>query len=222
MNEDDIMAFLELFIPVLYEDDIKKQKKPKIKKYIEVHKFIKEGTSKFVDNLCIDACQILWNNNIYTNDIISDEENITIYLNKLSSKNALEFEIKSYTKPECFKNENNIYKIIINKQNKSDEQIKKELIEAVSNFKIQDVEGGYLSKDNFLMKICDCGKVDGIKEYEPRVNLEINFDKNKMEKTFEEYLKEKKYENLYIKDEDRVYLDEYYLTGHKKYLESLK
>ena len=70
------------------------------------------------------------------------------------------------------------------------------------------------------MNVCDCEKVEGMKENSENLNIKIVFDENKMEKTFEEYLKEKNFEHLYLKEEDRIYLDQYYLDAHKNYLKS--
>lgn len=220
LNDEDLETFLSFFVPVMYEDTQKEEEKmnTKIKKSIQVHKYIKEGPDKFIDALCVDACNILWQKNIYTKGIIVDDNKVCIVLNNLNSKNELEFEIKSCYDTEKYRYINNNYQIYIDRKDKSDNQVKAELRDAVECFKMQDVEGGYLSKDEFLMKICDCGKVDGVKEYETPKNLEIDFDENKMEKTFEEYLKEKNYSHLYVESENRVYLDDYYLAGHKRFL----
>ncbi len=188
---------------------------------MQIHEIAKEGIEKHVNELCIEVCQDLWNKNIYTKSIKVDDENIEIVLDKLNGENNLIFEKRMKKDTEkYYKDLENEYTVNINRQNKSDKSIKTELKNAVKYFVMQDVEIGFVDKQKFLMNICDCEKVEGMKENAKKLNLEIVFDENKMEKTFEEYLKEKDFEHLYLEEEDRIYLDKFYLDGHINYLKS--
>lgn len=203
------------------EDIIISSKKLEEMKKIQVHQIIKEGIEKHVNELCIDTCQDLWKKNIYTKEIKVDENKIEIILDKLNTENVSVFGKRAEKNENKYiVNENNDYTIQIQRTNKSDGAIKSELKNSIKYFFIQDVETGFLDKKKFLMNVCDCEKVEGMKENSKDLNIKIVFDEDKMEKTFEEYLKEKNYEHLYLKEEDRVYLDEYYLDAHKNYLKS--
>ena len=207
------------------ETDVVSEEKEKSsetsKKKMQIHEIAKEGIEKHVNELCIEVCQDLWNKNIYTKSIKVDDENIEIVLDKLNGENNLIFEKRMKKDTEkYYKDLENEYTVNINRQNKSDKSIKTELKNAVKYFVMQDVEIGFVDKQKFLMNICDCEKVEGMKENAKKLNLEIVFDENKMEKTFEEYLKEKDFEHLYLEEEDRIYLDKFYLDGHINYLKS--
>lgn len=230
-NDEELIAFLKVFIP-LYEENATVSAESKIEnstentkleeiRKIQVHQIIKEGIEKHVNELCVGACEELWNKNIYTKNIKVDDEKIEITLEKLSDENEALFQKRAKKNPDKYgKNKDENYTIKVEKKGRKTGTIKSELKNTVKYFFIQDVETGFLDKKNFLMNVCDCEKVEGMKENAEKLNLKIVFDEAKMEKTFEEYLKEKNYEHLYLKDEDRIYLDEYYLDAHKNYLKS--
>lgn len=205
-------------------DEIEERKEfvnTKIRENMQVHQIIRDGIGKHIHSLCIDTCRNLWDKNIYTKKIKVDDEKIEIVLDKLSEDNKSIFERRAKkSKEKYIIDENGDYVLRINRARKSDGTIKNELKNIEKYFFLQDVEIGFLNKEKFLMNICDCEKVEGMKENSPNLNLKIVFDESKMEKTFEEYLKEKDYEHLYIPDENRVYMDEYYLDGHRNYLKS--
>ena len=72
------------------------------------------------------------------------------------------------------------------------------------------------------MKVCNCERVEGIKEHTKEWNAEFVFAPEKVEKTFNEYLKEYLYEDLFVPEEGRIYKDKFYLDAHKKYLNSIR
>ena len=219
LQDEELVDVLEFLIPELYDAKDAEETKAKIENKVQVHKNIFSlEASKAVDPICEAACQRLWDNNIFTKGIVRTSDSISIVLDKLSFKNQLEFELKAEENPNKYVSENGSYKITVYKLNKNDNEIKDEFYNAVTMFKLQDVESGYITKDKFLMEVCDCEKVDGVKEYAPNDDVTINFDSNKMEKSFEDYLKEKNYENLYVPSENRIYLNKFYLDGHKKFL----
>lgn len=236
-NIDDLVAFLNVYMTIdneenpisicnqeVYDDieeEIVSSKKLEEMKKIQVHQILKEGIEKHVNELCIDTCQDLWKKNIYTKEIKVDENKIEIILDKLNEENVSIFGKRAEKNENKYiLNENNEYTIQVQRTNKTDGAIKSELKNSIKYFFIQDIETGFLDKKKFLMNVCDCEKVEGMKENSENLNIKIVFDESKMEKTFEEYLKEKNYEHLYLKEEDRVYLDEYYLNAHKNYLKA--
>ena len=87
------------------------------------------------------------------------------------------------------------------------------------DFKIQDIQRGYYNEKNFLMNVCNCERVDGLRETNSS-NAQIVFDVQKMDKTFREYLKDTGYEQYYLQEEHRVYLNDYYYNAHQNYLNS--
>lgn len=236
-NNEELAAFLSVYMTLETQDNqvaehinyeyeepeevIVSSKKLEEMRKIQVHQIIKEGIEKHINELCIDTCQDLWKKNIYTKEIKIDENKIEIVLDKLNSENISIFGKRAEKNENKYiLNENNDYTIQIQKANKTDGAIKSELKNSVKYFFIQDVETGFFNKKKFLMNVCDCEKVEGMKENSENLNIKIVFDENKMEKTFEEYLKEKNFEHLYLKEEDRIYLDQYYLDAHKNYLKS--
>ncbi len=219
LQDEDLVDVLEFLIPELYNAKEAEETKAKIENKVQVHKNIFSlEASKAVDPMCEAACQRLWDRNIFTKGIVKSADSISIILDKLSYKNQLEFELKAEENPNKYVCENGNYRITIYKVNKNENEIKDEFYNSVQMFKMQDVESGFISKDKFLMEICDCEKVEGVREYASNDGITIDFDSNKMEKSFEDYLKEKNYENLYVPSENRIYLNKFYLDGHKKFL----
>lgn len=219
IKDEDVIDVLEFLIPGLYETKEADEARAKIKSKVQVHKNIFSlEASKAVDPMCETACQKLWDKNIFTKGIVKSVDSISIVLDKLSYKNQLEFEIKAEEYPNKYVCENGTYRITVYKLNKNENEIRDEFFNSVQIFSIQDVETGFISKDKFLMEVCDCEKVDGVREYASNEHIKIDFDSNKMEKSFEDYLKEKNYEDLYVPSENRIYLNKFYLDGHRKFL----
>ncbi len=77
---------------------------------------------------------------------------------------------------------------------------------------------GYMSKEEFLMKVCNCEKVIDLKENNSN-EAKIVFDETKVVKPFEEYLEEHNYQNLYVPEEERVYCTMESLNAHRQELE---
>lgn len=234
-NDEELIAFLSAYMPLCeYNEESKLVSENIIEteeehtnakleelRRVQVHQIIKEGIEKHINELCIGACEDLWDKNIYTQEINVDDEKIEIVLDSLSDENKSIFRKRAEKNEKKYVlKENDKFVIQIEKSNKNAGTIKSELKNTVKYFFIQDVETGFLDKQKFLTKVCDCGKVEGMKENAEKLNLKIVFDEDKMEKTFEEYLKEKNYEHLYLKEEDRIYLDKYYLDGHLNYLKA--
>lgn len=71
------------------------------------------------------------------------------------------------------------------------------------------------------MTVCDCEKVEGLTERSGN-NAQIVFDIQKMDKPFRDYLKDSGYEQYYVQDEHRVYMNDFYFNAHKKYLSEFK
>lgn len=220
-DEDEIIAFLSSYVPMLYSDtNFKTNIKLK-----DIDDLINQGPEKYVNALCVKACEELWKKNIYVLDSVEFHNNIYLILDKLDSKNEAIFKEKNK------ENESNYYKDwgeesyfgikVEDCLTKNNEKIEQEFCDLVSVFKMQDIQRGYLDEKTFLMNICNCEKVEGIKEYEKN-NPEIVFDKKKQEKTFDEYLKETGYDKFYNKKENRIYINEYYYNSHQNYLNTHK
>ena len=184
-----------------------------------IHTMVKNGPEKYIDPICVDFCKKLWDKNVYTKEVKVNDNKVVIVLDKLSEDNRALYE---FSKNKSLINNGDKYIISIDREGRSDLLIKNMLSKTVNRFTMQDVPYGYLDKEKFLMHFCNCEKVDGLSENSDNKNIKIIFDENKMEKTFEEYLKEKNLDKLYSKDNDRIYIDEYYLNGHKRYLEYMK
>lgn len=191
-------------------------------KNVQVHKFIKDGLEKHVDPLCVKVCNKLFEKNIYLKDIVITDDKIKLVLDKLSKENKEIFAKSMEINPRKYTNTANNYVIEVLKCDKSGSNIKTELVKAARFLKMQDVQSNYMDKKRFLMSFCDCEKVEGHTESGYNKNIKILFDPNKMEKSFEEYLKDKNVDKLYSPDNEKIYMDEFYLNGHKNYLEYLK
>ena len=71
---------------------------------------------------------------------------------------------------------------------------------------MQDVQKeGYLTEEEFLIFYTDCFKI-----------IEGNrvFDKNKMTKDMEEYLKNSEFANYYDQEEHKIFYNEFYYQRH--------
>ena len=194
---------------------IKKRRK------ILVHKIVKDGIENHIDPICIKVYNKLLEKNIYIKNIIINDTKIKIVLDKLSEENEDIFTESCSINPRKYMRVGNNNVVEVQKTGKSDSNLKNELVKAVRFFKMQDVQIGFIDQKKFLMHFCDCERVEGHSDIEYNKNLKITFDENKMEKSFEEYLQDKRFDKLYSSDNNKVYLDEYYFNGHKNYLDYL-
>lgn len=194
---------------------IKKRKK------VLVHKIIRDGIENHIDPICIKVYNKLLEKNIYIKNIVISDTKIKLVLDKLSKENEEIFSESCRINPRKYIRSGNNNIVEIQKSGKSDSTIKNELVKAVRFFKMQDVQIGFIDQKKFLMHFCDCERVEGHSDIEYNKSLKIMFDENKMEKSFEEYLQDKRYDKLYSADNNRVYLDEYYFNAHKNYLNYL-
>ena len=214
---DDAIAFLSCYVPMIYSD-VNINTKINVRK---IDKLIKQGPETYLDSICIKACQELWKKNIYVLDSIKFHNDTYLILDTLDKNNQEIFEYKRKNNAQNYcKDIGNAKYFGIRVNNclaKTQEEIEIEFYNLVSCFEMQDVQRGYLNEKTFLMNICDCEKVEGIKEYEEN-NPKIVFDSQKMEKSFKEYLIETGYDRLYIEDEHRIYLNDYYYNSHQNYL----
>lgn len=134
----------------------------------------------------------------------------------------------------------------------SGEEVSRQLEELTKPFKIQDISEGKMTPESFLMDVVGLVKYvenpefnkfqethpfpqmenfDSLTDYikaldereklEPPMRLTI-LDKENIEKSFEEYLQEYGYKDLYDEEEGIVFESEFYKNAHLRYLEYQK
>lgn len=187
-----------------------------------VHKIVKDGIETHINPICVKVYKKLLDRNIFVKDVFVNDSRIRITLDKLSLENELIYNESCQFHPQKYKKIGNNYVLEIQRENKSDSVLKNELVKSMRFLSMQDVQIGFIDKKRFLMNFCDCEKVEGHTDLEYNKNIKIIFDESKMEKSFEEYLVDKKLDRLYSTDNGKVYLDEYYLNAHLKYLDYMK
>ena len=217
----DILTTLILSLESLNDKSSKNDLKYNVKEK-PIHEIYNEGIEKYIEAPCVNACKKLWDKNMFTKASVIDNNKISIVFDKLSKENENIFSklVQEDNKHYCYsiKNEPRI-QIDFNNNAKENSVYLENLIEP---FKLQDVTSGYMEKEEFLMKVCNCERVEGIKEHTKEWNAEFVFAPEKVEKTFNEYLKEYLYEDLFVPEEGRIYKDKFYLDAHKKYLNSIR
>lgn len=217
----DILTTLILSLESLNDKSSKNDLKYNVKEK-PIHEIYNEGIEKYIEAPCVNACKKLWDKNMFTKASVVDNNKISIVFDKLSKENENIFSklVQEDNKHYCYsiKNEPRI-QIDFNNNAKENSVYLENLVEP---FKLQDVTSGYMEKEEFLMKVCNCERVEGIKEHTKEWNAEFVFAPEKVEKTFNEYLKEYLYEDLFVPEEGRIYKDKFYLDAHKKYLNSIR
>lgn len=217
----DILTTLILSLESLNDKSSKNDLKYNVKEK-PIHEIYNEGIEKYIEAPCVNACKKLWDKNMFTKASVIDNNKISIVFDKLSKENENIFSklVQEDNKHYCYsiKNEPRI-QIDFNNNAKENSVYLENLVEP---FKLQDVTSGYMEKEEFLMKVCNCERVEGIKEHTKEWNAEFVFAPEKVEKTFNEYLKEYLYEDLFVPEEGRIYKDKFYLDAHKKYLNSIR
>lgn len=217
----DILTTLILSLESLNDKSSKNDLKYNVKEK-PIHEIYNEGIEKYIEAPCVNACKKLWDKNMFTKASVIDNNKISIVFDKLSKENENIFSklVQEDNKHYCYsiKNEPRI-QIDFNNNAKENSVYLENLVEP---FKLQDVTSGYMEKEEFLMKVCNCERVEGIKEHTKEWNAEFVFAPEKVEKTFNEYLKEYLYEDLFVPEEGRIYKDKFYLDAHKKYLNYIR
>lgn len=217
----DILTTLILSLESLNDKSSKNDLKYNVKEK-PIHEIYNEGIEKYIEAPCVNACKKLWDKNMFTKASVIDNNKISIVFDKLSKENENIFSklVQEDNKHYCYsiKNEPRI-QIDFNNNAKENSVYLENLVEP---FKLQDVTSGYMEKEEFLMKVCNCERVEGIKEHTKEWNAEFVFAPEKVEKTFNEYLKEYLYEDLFVPEEGRIYKNKFYLDAHKKYLNSIR
>lgn len=220
-TDDVILTTLILSLESLNDKSSKNDLKYNVKEK-PIHEIYNEGIEKYIEAPCVNACKKLWDKNMFTKASVIDNNKISIVFDKLSKENENIFSklVQEDNKHYCYsiKNEPRI-QIDFNNNAKENSVYLENLVEP---FKLQDVTSGYMEKEEFLMKVCNCERVEGIKEHTKEWNAEFVFAPEKVEKTFNEYLKEYLYEDLFVPEEGRIYKDKFYLDAHKKYLNSIR
>lgn len=154
-----------------------------------------------------EACKLLWSKNIFTimcNNYDNDESWIT--LSKLSEENQNIFD-------ECSKSDKRfgytfggIGLIIPVKPCKGIDTYN-DFKELIDSFKYQDVQSdGCMSLEEFMIYYTDC--------YDVIDNNRV-FNEIKMVKSYERYIEDSKFSNLYY--DGKVYYNRMYYDAHIKY-----
>ena len=217
--DDKLLAFLTAYVPAVCSGT-SSDKLSKID-YRKMDELIQYGPEKYLEPVCIKACQELWKKNIYVLASIDINEDLYLIFDKLDSENMRIFRNKYKENSENYfmnMGTGKHFGVVIEEYEKI-ENCEAWFVDLVSDFKMQDIQRGYLTEKTFLMKICNCEKVEGLKEYKKhkKQDLRVVFDINKMEKSFKEYLKETGYERFYIPQEHRIYINDYYYEAHQNY-----
>ena len=220
--DDKLLAFLTAYVPMAFSEN-RSDKFSKIN-LRKIDELIMNGPEKYIEPVCIKACKELWNKNIYALASFENNDDLYLILDTLDVENMRIFKNKYRENSEnYFMNVSDRKYFGIKIQDYLElEECETVLIDLVSDFKMQDIQRGYLTEKTFLMNICNCEKVEGLREYKKhkKQDLRVVFDINKMEKSFKEYLKESGYEKFYIPQEHRIYINDYYYEAHEKYKKS--
>lgn len=205
--------------------DEKENKKSTYKVNSEpIHKIYKEGLEKYIEEPCVLVCKNSWDKNVFTKESIVDDNEVKIVFDKLSDENIKIFNklVAEDKEHYCYSSNNDpVIRIKLNNSD-SQEAISKKLALLAEPLKLQDITSGYMTEKEFLMNICNCERVDGLKEHTSNWKAEFVFDPSKVEKSFEEYLHEYSYEKLFVPQEGRIYKEQFYLDAHRKFLNSNK
>lgn len=190
-----------------------------------INEKIEKGPKFYLDPICIEVAEKLQKKNIFTLATVKYHDYIYLILDKLDLENMKILKEKYKENPNNYFinfEKSNYSGIRVKKANdKTEKNISDEFLSYASDFKIQDIQRGYLNEKNFLMNICNCEKVEGLKELKAD-DAKIVFDINKMDKSFRDYLNYSGYEQYYLQDEHRIYLNDFYFNAHKNYLDNLK
>lgn len=214
-EKEELIAFLTSYVPIAFSDT--NTSIPKIKNK-EINELIAKGPENYIAPECIKACENLWSKNIYVLASVNIKGEMYLILDKLSPENMEIFKSKYRKKPENYcTNLGKEKYIAIKTLSSNNKEISEQLEELVSDFRLQDIQRGYFTEKTFLMNVCNCEKVEGLKEYKNE-NVQIVFDIEKMERSFKEYLKDTGYENYYVPKEHRIYLNDYYYQAHQNYM----
>jgi hypothetical protein len=188
-----------------------------------IHIIYEEGLENYIEEPFVSVCKNSWRKNLFTKESVVEKKEFKIIYNSFDENNIKIFD-------ELVEKDNAHYTYSLEgdpvirtkmEKNRSLKSISDELVILSAPLKLQDISIGYMDKEEFLMKVCSCEKVEGLKEHTKDWEAKFVYDPNKLEKTFEEYLKQYSYENLYIPQEERIYKDKFYLDAHIKYLKSL-
>lgn len=219
-SDDELVAFLTAYIPKAFkEKNTKKIPKIDSKKMDEL---IMSGPENYIEPICVEACKILWNKNIFALGTLNIADDLYLILDKLDNENMKIFRNKYKENTEnYFLNLGSGKHLGIKLADfKKQKNASKRLKKLAEDFVMQDIQRGYMTEKTFLMNICNCEKVEGLKEYKKQ-DLQVVFDINKMEKSFKEYLQETNYSDLYVPKEHRIYINEYYFKAHQNYKDSI-
>ena len=216
-NEEEVIAFFTSFIPTINCDNKDNSLSINFNKLTEI---IPNDLDTYLDESCIPAAEELRKKNIFVIGSLKTNEYTYLLLDKLSQENMNIFKEKMKTnKINYFLNTENLDYFGLRAKNTS-RTVAKKLLSLISDFEMQDIQRGFLNEKNFLMNVCDCEKVEGLKEFEAR-KAEVVFDVQKMDKSFKDYLKDSGYEQYYLKDEHRVYINNFYFDAHQNYLNAI-
>ncbi len=173
---------------------------------------------KYVKTPLVSTFKSLLNNNISVSKVEANSNSVIVTLQSLDKKNKAKFRYLARKYPDNYFIEKDVIQLKVDRESETDEEYGEKLNSLTKNFVLQDITSGYMNEEEFLMNVCNCEKVEGLRENADNTNVKITFDENKQEKSFKEYLQEYRFEDLYIPSENRIYSNEYCLKAHQKYL----
>lgn len=220
-NIEDVVAFLTAFIPTLDYNDYKKNNIESQLDFKSITERAYKKPNTYLDSVCVPAAEILRKKNIFVVGSVRAEVYTYLLFDKLNQENMKIFKDKyAQNNKNYFIDHGNLDLFGIRVQNGTKKKTR-EFTRLVSDFKMQDIQRGFLTEKGFLMNVCDCEKVEGLKEFK-FAEPQIVFDVEKMDKSFREYLKDSGYEQYYVQDEHRVYMNDFYFKAHQNYLNEFK
>lgn len=177
---------------------------------------VMENPEIYIIPECLEACKILWNKGIDTTQC-SNYENNTYWIEinpsclsennrkycyeRANNKNDQYFGISYMTHNPC---------IIVPKVANA----KEILCELANSFELQDTVN-YLNADEYLDGY---KRTDGQYIVLPGGNVQRNYNPLYLNATIEEAIKTRGDEDLYIKEEGRIYKNQHALNVHRNYL----
>jgi ferredoxin-thioredoxin reductase catalytic subunit len=229
LNFDEILdttTDVDVIISLLSSCFLNEDKDENSKYIIEkkpIHTIYNEGLENYIAEPFISICKNSWEKNLFTKESIVEKKEYKVIYNSFDENNTKIFDelVKKDKKHYEYSLEGDPVIKVKATAKRSLKSISDELVVLSAALKLQDISIGYMNKKEFLMDICSCEKVEGIKEHTKDWEAKFVYDPDKVEKSFEEYLKQYSYENLYIQREERIYKDQFYLNAHLKYLNSL-
>lgn len=218
VENDDLDNVIEEFLKTFNKQEIVDTKYQYTSLDVEL---VMDNPEEYIIPELLPACKNLWAMNIFTKMCSNRDENGHSYIwtTILSEENQTIFDKLKKEYPEFVGKQDSVCKIDFLTEDLSETEIKKLFNKIISCFKPQDVQKDfYVTAEQFLI---DCGCYREIKNPRKEIGqpklLKV-FDKKKVKKPIEEYLKEKGV-TTYDPETQRIYQSEFFLKRHLDFVE---